>query len=108
MSRFKVGQQVICIKTHTQKAVIKGKTYTIQGIEQVCECATVDVGINSSSDLKRGKCVVCGVIWNTDGIHHIAEYLFAPLEEDGTSLSLVCDMEEGLFIPSERERIILN
>lgn len=39
---FKIGQKVVCIKTHSQKCVIKGKIYTITNVIQ-CSCGLFSV-----------------------------------------------------------------
>ena len=77
---FKIGQSVVCVRTHSQKVVIEGQIYKVEG-NKVCECcglALVNVGIRSNSPTFRCK---CSYTTPTEGIHWIAKALLAPVDE---------------------------
>jgi hypothetical protein len=76
---FEVGKKVVCIKTHSQKAVIEDKIYTIFGLKPCTNCKElrVDVGIPT---LRDGLCS-CGTPHKQNGVHWISAKLFRPLDD---------------------------
>lgn len=58
-----IGDNIKCTKTHSQRAVVKGKTYPLLGIEKnlCCGYITFDVGIPGTSEY--GECGKCGAYY---------------------------------------------
>ncbi len=88
--KFYVGAKVLCVETHSQGYVTKGKVYEVQGImKRHCNCGGVllDIGINVNAISLR--CPRCGATKpKTDNICWLGERLFRLLEPD-TELSEV-------------------
>jgi hypothetical protein len=82
---FKIGQKVVCVKTHSQGIVKKGNFYTIYNINNpgCCGKIFVDVGIKMDED-KTLMCSTCRSEIHTKEIHWISSALFSPLEHDFT------------------------
>ena len=83
-----IGQEVVCIKTHSMGLVIKDRVYTIQGIRSshcACKKYLLDVGMPMDFSTFNGK-MKCGTCVNVEkhisGRHWFSESLFAPLEYD--------------------------
>ncbi len=93
MSRFKIGQKVVCVKTHSQGLVKKGKNYIVKSNSCPCNCIAIDVGaiVSGTSDLN--ECYNCKLVYPHDNRQFICESLFAPLKEDGSSLSLTLELD---------------
>jgi len=78
-----LGMEIVCVKTHSEGRVRKGKVYTIKALKQVCCGIIIDVGIRDfSGATEYGWICLCGrkgrqgndtTIW-------IHESLFQPLE----------------------------
>ncbi len=80
-----IGQEIVCIKTHSQGVVKRGNIYTIQGLKQAsCECHYIDIDVGIKGDGSNTvRCGDCNVITRVVGnIHWLHEELFAPLEYD--------------------------
>lgn len=76
--QFNIGQEVVCIKTHSQGAVKEGNIYTIHRMKKPCCTTVVDVGVKSSHPI--AACTECkGRRVMNDNIWWIASDLFAPL-----------------------------
>lgn len=76
-----IGQEIVCIKTHSHGMVKRGRIYTIQGLQQgVCSChhILIDVGIESGG-LTNG-CSKCRKILPQSNVLWFGETIFAPLE----------------------------
>jgi hypothetical protein len=80
---FKIGQKVVCIKTHSQGVVLKDRIYTINNIleSECCGKILVDVGAKMNK-YEKLLCISCGTLIPNNGIHWIACKLFSPLEND--------------------------
>lgn len=80
-----IGQEIVCIHTHTQNAVVKDKIYIIKGIRQGCCHIQLDFGITfpdlTGSGLFHQHCNLCKKDYQvtTDNTWWIADRLFAPL-----------------------------
>jgi len=46
-----IGQDIVCIKSHSHGAVKEGDVYVIQGLKQSCCMVSIDVGIRSTANL---------------------------------------------------------
>jgi hypothetical protein len=78
--KWYIGQEIVCIKTHSQGAVKSGEIYTIKALSSCkCNLIMIDVGIKSI-DGKYGRCALCGIIYPLFDAWLISERLFAPLE----------------------------
>ena len=75
-----IGQDIVCIKTHSQGVVKEGQVYTIRGIKQGCCKVEIDVGVPVYGD-KYSRCRSCGKVEKSNGVHWIYETLFKPLDE---------------------------
>lgn len=81
---FNIGQEVVCVLTHTERIVIKSNHYKILGLRTECKCGLlVDVGARSfatDSPNTRWRCSDCGQFVPFDkGIWWLHASLFAPL-----------------------------
>jgi hypothetical protein len=73
-----IGQEIVCIKSHSNLAVIKGKIYTINGIVKPCCDVLLDVGITIHTPLVQ--CSICkGLRYANGDEWYLSESLFAPL-----------------------------
>ena len=81
MSRFKIGQKVVCVDDKEQyrvrKALIKGKVYRVVGFNPYFDEGVLVDGALSKNDFDG--------FWS---------YRFAPLQEDGSTKALVECVEE--------------
>lgn len=88
-----IGQEIVCVKTHSKRRVVRGKTYTINSlIKSPCKCGHVLIsvcGINSPTNLSR--CVYCQYEFNNNGIFWLHEELFAPLDADISELTEILE-----------------
>ena len=75
---FKINQKVVCVKSHSQNAVIKGRVYTIYGNNYCCT-PLVDVGLTCYVSCFM-PCCMTNVGLNT--ISWMGAELFAPLQEE--------------------------
>ena len=97
-----IGQEIVCIKTHSQGVVVKGKVYTIQGLKQGCCEVDIHVGIFTkledwqiwflSSCDRCGHCEDSGL----DSTHWLSETIFAPLEYDSQAIEELLQIEVKL------------
>ena len=81
-----IGQEVVCIKTHSQGIVKKGDIYTIESLRKPecgCYIVLIDVGIIQPNKAQL-HCAICNyvskVVDNENSIWWISSRLFAPLE----------------------------
>lgn len=90
-----IGQEIVCVKTHSEKAVIRGRTYKINGLKRsYCNCGhtIIDVGIASPANCIH-FCAKCKFQYRSVGICYISEQLFAPLDQDISELTEVLEKE---------------
>lgn len=77
--KFEIGQEVLCIKTHSQGAVVKGQKYPVIGIRQGCCQIVLDVGIVSTTTI--WFCRNCQKTRNCgDNVWWLHSNLFAPID----------------------------
>ena len=74
---FFIGQDIVCVKTHSMGIVKEGRVYSINSLRKGCCEIDIDVGIR-----KQGHVSVCdcGDREKTD-IWWLSERLFKPLDE---------------------------
>ena len=90
---YEIGQQVVCVKTHSKGVVKKGEIYTIKAFKVDC-CdggVVVDVGIKRDMQTTTDgelaiigevyRCKFCKKIETYDGIWWICLSLFRPLDD---------------------------
>jgi len=114
MSRFRIGQKVVCIKgggkatfANYPNKVIKGKIYTVKSIKKGCCSTVLDVGIAPYSDSFNMECS-CGGTFPCNGVLWCSEIRFAPLQEDGSSLSLTMEIDIHTLEELELETMELS
>ncbi len=80
---MKTGEKIVCVRSHSARAVIKGQIYTIIGLMECPGCKKVmfDVGVIAHFMVwycggPRGG---CGVEINPHGIWWLDAILFAPI-----------------------------
>jgi hypothetical protein len=80
MSNYYVGGKVVCVKTHSQQKVIKGKEYEIEYID-VCKCGDVSFIIKGVGHHKPfASSCFCGI--EKRGMLLLSSILFRPLLTD--------------------------
>lgn len=97
-----IGQEIVCIKTHSRGAIVKGKVYTIQGLKQGCCSVFIHVGVFAK--LTHGKfgfktlCSLCGKLTDdgADPTYWFSETLFAPIEYDSQAIEELLQIEVKL------------
>lgn len=64
---MKVGDKVICIKSHSEGATVKGKIYTVLGIIKCkgCGSASLDVGVEIYEGSLATFCSYCNTTINS-------------------------------------------
>ena len=78
-----IGQEIVCIKTHTTGVIKRVQIFTIKGLrESYCKCnmVEIDIGIEESGN---HRCSFCG--WRSIEVWQqwwFSEHRFAPLEYD--------------------------
>lgn len=88
MSNWRIGQDIVCVKTHPKEVVKEGEIYTIKALRtSTCKCSEVeiDVGVLDKGEfsLYQTICRKCGVEHNegTNGTWWFSETRFRPLDE---------------------------
>lgn len=94
MSRFKIGQKVVCVKSHSEGLVIKRRVYCVESNVCPCKCNAIDVGVTSYNKHSHSLCSTCNHVYKASKEHYIGEWLFAPLKADMTSKELNLCIEE--------------
>jgi len=90
-----IGQEIVCVKTHSMGLVIRGKTYIINGLSKPpCNCnyLMIEVGLKFNPEYNSfAECPLCiGVFYMG---HHFCfhESLFAPLDQDISELTEILE-----------------
>lgn len=81
---FEIGQQVVCIKTHPNKVVKEGETYTIKSMSIHCKCGlSVDIGAKDpcGPDHIICCCQDCDMTYALTDIWWISHKRFVPLDQ---------------------------
>ena len=97
---FYVGQRVVAVKTHSQKAFKEGDVFVVKEIRaSMCSCHgwEISVGINIPQDFDPDytERVDCGVVFiDKTGRWFFNTSIFAPIQENFQSISLEKILEE--------------
>ena len=91
-----IGQEVVCVRTHPDKVVVRGKTYPIKGLKQsACRCKNIniDVGIRANHAIysEYSRCNVCNDVELVGDIFWLHENRFAPLDQDISELTAILE-----------------
>lgn len=90
-----IGQEVVCVKSHKDIALIKGEVYTIEGIikRKCCGAIYLNVGFFIPSHFKTVKCQ-CKLVFKKDSeIAYTRESNFAPLEYNQEAIEELLECE---------------
>lgn len=89
-----IGQDIVCINTHSGGIVKEGELFTIKGLrESFCSCDNVEINIGFSSSCSIERCLPCNtIVGKTDDIFWFSESLFAPID----TLTDISEIEEIL------------
>ena len=74
-----VGQDIVCIKSHSKGIVKNGEVYTIQALMKPCCSVQIDIGARGG--LARSRCVCKNIIGEPDNVFWLGEHRFVPLDE---------------------------
>lgn len=80
MKAWHIGQEIVCVRSHSALKVVKGKFYTIVSLNSECSCNDVklNVGILSS---RITVCTKCRHRLPQIGEQWFSDLLFAPLAD---------------------------
>lgn len=81
-NKWYIGQEILCIKTHSEGLVKKGEIYTIKGLQKSnCKCHEIEIDVGVIGDSSLGECLVCNTTFKKSiSIWWFSEKLFVPLE----------------------------
>jgi len=96
---FHIGQDVVCIKTHSNNKVKEGDVFTIKALKAgFCNCTKVLVHIGQFDKGIIERCPDCNITNKAvDDIRWFCASLFAPLD----TLTDISEIEEILNQPIE-------
>ena len=85
--KWYIGQRIVAIRTHSQKAYKYGEEYIIRGLSQPscgCDHILIDIGKNTNST----HCICrCGYPERSNGTWLLHDGGFAPLDVDISELT---------------------
>lgn len=77
-----IGQDIVCVKTHSRGVVKEGNVYTIKSLkDSECKCGGVLIHVGVSATTKNSECIKCGHFSPNNGQWWLKEFLFSPLDE---------------------------
>ena len=91
--KWYIGQDIVCIKSHSQGAVKEGDVFIIKGIKK--SCCSIDLDINFIHLKPMLECPHCHKLEKSNGIYWFDHNQFAPLE----SITDISEIEELLKEP---------
>lgn len=94
-NKWYIGQEIVCIRTHSRKVVKAGEIYKIKALkESKCKCKNltiIDVGVLANSGF--AKCTICDTRYEkTDNSWWFSETLFAPLEYNQDEIERILEI----------------
>jgi hypothetical protein len=79
---FKVGDEVICIRDHTEKIVRNGDVFRVKGLESNPCCGSIIVDVGVRSNRPYTKCYTCQCSYKKDdGNYWFAAMLFRKIQK---------------------------
>ena len=94
-----IGQEIVCIRTHSQGVVKRGQTFVISGVRSsTCKCSEleIDIGVISPHGYRICCCEECGYEFYEPprSAWWLHESLFAPLEYNQEASDELLAVEE--------------
>ena len=89
-----IGQDVVCIKSHSMGLVKEGEIFTIQSLRKCCR-VSMQVGVRCPNE--SSHCGKCYEVFCPSSMQWFSETLFAPLD----TLTDISEIEEILKQPIE-------
>ena len=94
--KWYIGQEIVCVKTHSRGIVKSGEIYKIVGLTiSKCKCnnlTLINVGINATSNF--GSCGFCNTRYVKESdAWWLNEILFAPLEYDQNEIEKLLEIK---------------
>lgn len=90
--KWYIGQEIVCVKSHSKGVVKIGQIFIIRGLMQGCCGVKIDVGIIPPCGTMF--CRHCNYHYTTNGKHWFTERLFSPLEYDQQAIDELLKIEE--------------
>lgn len=85
---FHIGQRVVCIKTHSERRVVKGRTYVVADVGKGCDCHSVSLRLVGINGIRSGtRCFDC-MKWVHSSLLYLSPDLFRPADDLTASLAL--------------------
>jgi hypothetical protein len=95
-----IGQDIVCIKSHSQGVVKEDEVFVIKGLRTApCNCGNIEIniGIISNGEVLH-ECGSCGAVTTRyESSRFLSERIFAPLD----TLTDISEIEEILSQPIE-------
>jgi hypothetical protein len=94
-NQWYIGQEIVCIRTHSRGIVKSGEIYKIVGLStSKCKCRNltlIDVGFKATADF--GRCGLCNTRYpKLRDAWWLNEILFAPLEYDQNEIEKLLEI----------------
>jgi hypothetical protein len=88
-----IGQEIVCVKTHSQGAIKRGQSFKIKGLRNSrCGCKTVLIDIGYTDNKPLWLCDDCGRLGqDSSPVWWFDESLFAPLDQDISELTEILE-----------------
>ncbi len=95
-----IGQEIVAIRTHSQRLIIRGRTYKIKQLQITpCKCNNVDIDVGIPHTYNGiVECNMCGIKYSSNGHTWIDERNFAPLDQDISELTEILEKENVVKI----------
>lgn len=96
MANWYIGQEIVCVKSHSLGLVVRGKTYTIKALQSSsCKCIDVEIDVGIIHDSTRftdyTQCSSCNTIFYSGSTCWFGESLFAPIDQDISELTEILE-----------------
>ena len=83
--QFSIGQEVICIKTHSQShinGVVKGNTYVVTGVyTSKCKCKKQEITLGILKNYHSNECPYCKEVYPYIGLEWLFyTHIFIPVD----------------------------
>ena len=93
-----IGQEIVCIKTHPDGIVKRGKVYRITGLKKpFCGCHQVQIDVGIIGRFSKTNCSMCGKkSADQSYVWWLSEKRFAPLEYNQDAINEL--LEEPVLV----------